>query len=112
MQQKNRTFKQLEKEKTLEELNRFAREVTQQYATSGLKYSQTNAAKDNRLTPKGFRDLMDYAIVTAQVSLRTAILVQNKAIQNQQRKAREAGGSSIEHHKDLIKQREEYKSSH
>lgn len=108
MQEKNRTFKQLEKQKTFEELNCFAKEVTEKYATSPIEYSQSNAARDNHLTVKGLRDLMDYAIVTAQVSLNTAILVKNKAIQNQQRKAREAGGSSIVHHEDLIRQRENF----
>lgn len=108
MEVKARTFKQLEKEKTFKELNCFAKKVTEAYATSSIEYSQTNAAMDNHLTKKGLRDLMDYAIKTALVSLDTAVLVLNKATQNQQRKAQEAGGSSINHHKQLMKVRVEY----
>ena len=67
MSEKNRTFKQLQKEKSLEELNSFSKQVTEAYALSINEYSQTNAAIDNHLTKKGLRDLMDYAIVIAVV---------------------------------------------
>lgn len=87
-----RTANQVKKEKTLEEYNRFAKEVTERVAKSEDACTQKDIARDNNLTPKGLRDLMDYAIITAQVSLETAILVKNKAIRNQQKKAFEAGG--------------------
>lgn len=103
-----RTANQVKKEKTLEEYNRFAKEVTERVAKSEDACTQKDIARDNNLTPKGLRDLMDYAIITAQVSLETAILVKNKAIRNQQKKAFEAGGSSIIHHRNLIKKREKY----
>ena len=102
-----RTFKQLQKEKTFEELNSFAKSVTEAYAKSGMAYSQTNTAKDNNLTKKGLRDVMDYAIVTALVSRETCEQVLQKAISNQRQKAQEAGGTSISHHKELMKKREE-----
>lgn len=103
-----RTFKQLQKEKTFEELNSFAKAVTEAYAKSDMAYSQTNTAKDNHLTKKGLRDLMDYAIITDLVSRETCEQVLQKAIENQRQKAQEAGSSSIIHHKELIKRREEF----
>lgn len=108
MSEKNRTFKQLQKEKSLEELNSFSRQVTEAYALSPNEYSQTNAALDNHLTKKGLRDLMDYAIVIALVSREIATKVLEKSIENQQRKAQEAGGSSLSHHQKIIRLREKY----
>ena len=104
----NRTFKQVQKEKTFDDLNRFAKAVTEAYAKSDIAYSQTNAAQDNHLTKKGLRDLMDYAIVTALVSREICDKVLEKAISNQRQKAQEAGGTSIRHHKDLMRKREDY----
>lgn len=108
MEKKARTFKQLQKEKTLQDLNRFAKEVTELYAKSVIEYTQSKVAKDNNLTPKGLRDLMDYAIVTALVTRETENLVLAKAMENQRRKRQEAGASSLEHYYRLIKEREEY----
>ncbi len=102
-----RTFKQLQNEKTFEELNFFAKAVTEAYATSDMAYSQTNTAKDNHLTKKGLRDLMDYAITMSLVSRETCEQVLQKAIENQRQKAQEAGSTSIRHHKELMKKREE-----
>lgn len=105
---RGRTFKQLEKEKSLRDLNDFAKKVTESYALSIPEYSLKNLAADNNLTLKGARDLMDYAIVTAQVSKEIATKVLEKTIRNQQRKVKNAGGSSIQHHKRLIRLRDKY----
>lgn len=110
MEGKNRTFKQLQKEKNLQDLNEFAKQVTETYASTPLEYSQTNASADNHLTKKGLRDLMDYAIVTALVSRETASKILEKTIQNQQRKTQDAGSSSIQHHQKIIRLREKYLS--
>ncbi len=104
----DRTFKQLQKEKTFDDLNRFAKAVTEAYATSDKEYSQANAAQDNHLTKKGLRDLMDYAIVTALVSREICEQVLEKAISNQRQKIQGAGGTAISHHKDLMRKREDY----
>ena len=108
MEVKKRTFKQLQKEKNLQELNEFARKVTQRYATSEKEYSQKNVAEDNNLTQKGLRELMDYAIITANVNIEVSNKVLEKSIKNQQRKEKEAGGSSISHHKKLMRKRAEF----
>lgn len=108
MEVKKRTFKQLQKEKNLQELNEFARKVTQRYATSEKEYSQKNVAEDNNLTQKGLRELMDYAIITANVTIEVSNKVLEKSIKNQQRKEKEAGGSSISHHKKLMRKRAEF----
>lgn len=103
-----RTFKQLEKEKSFEELNRFAKEVTELYAKSDYVYSQKNAARDNLLSVKGLRSLMDYAIVTNLVSLEIAQKVLEKTIKTQQKKVTEAGGNSYSHHNKLMKKRNDF----
>lgn len=103
-----RTFKQLQKEKDFEEFNRFAKEVTELYAKSDFVYSQTSVARDNNLTVKGLRELMDYAIVMSLVSLGDAQKVVNKTIANQQRKEPDAGATSYSHHKELISKRIKY----
>lgn len=108
MEVKKRTFKQLQKEKNLQELNEFARKVTERYATSEKEYSQKNVAEDNNLTQKGLRELMDYAIITANVTIEVSNKVLEKSIKNQQRKEKEAGGSSISHHKKLMRKRAEF----
>jgi len=108
MEKRTRTFKQLQKEKTLEELNHFAKEVTELYARSVIEYTQSKVARDNKLTITGLRDLMDYAIVTAVVTRETANLILAKAMENQRRKRQDAGASSLEHYQKLIKEREDY----
>lgn len=108
MQERGRTFKKVAKEKTLEELNRFAKEVTELYANSVMEYTKENLASDNNLTVKGAQDLMDYAIVMALVSRETASKVLTKAIGNKRYKNQPKGGAPIMHHRKLIRQREEY----
>lgn len=108
MQGKGRTFKKVAKEKTLAELNDFAKEVTELYANSVAEYTMKVLANDNQLTVKAVRDLIDYAIVNAFVSREIASKVLTKAIQNQRSKSQVAGGSSFIHHHKLIRRREEY----
>lgn len=108
MESKYRTFKQLQKEKTFEELNYFAKIVTEAYATSDMAYTQTNACRDNFLTHQGLRDLMDYAIITAIVPRNICEQVMQKAIQNQRQKKENTGSKSIIHHRVLMEKREKY----
>ena len=103
MKDKARTFNQIQNEKSYDELNTLAKKVTELYANSDDLYSQSCLAKDNNLTKKGFRQLMDYAISSAIVSLETANKVYEKSIRNQRRKVADAGANSYSHHKKLIK---------
>lgn len=108
MEVKDRTITQLKKEKTPEEFDQFSIAVTTRYATSELEYSQADVARDNHITPKCCRQLMDYAISYAKVPIKIALLVKNKAIQKSKMKVQQAGGRSISHHEDLMRKREEY----
>lgn len=103
-----RTFKQLQNEKSFKELNRFAKEVTELYAKSDYVYSQKNVARDNNLSVKGLRDLMDYAITTNLVTIEIANKVLEKAIKTQQKKVAEAGGKSYSRHNELMRERNGY----
>lgn len=103
-----RSITQLKKEKTTEEFDKFASAVTTRYATSELEYSQADVARDNNITTKCLRKLMDYAIIYNKVSLEIALLVKNKAIEKSKMKVQQAGGRSISHHEELIRKREEF----
>lgn len=89
------------------EFEEFARKVTENYARSMQEYSQELVAKDFDVSVSTLRWLMDYAIEEALVTLDVAIYVAQKSIHNQQKKHPEAGGTSIKHHKELIKKREQ-----
>lgn len=104
-----RTFNQLKKQKNQEELDRFAKAVTEQYAASGPEHSQRTIAEYNNLTKQSLRDLMDYAIITELVSIETSDKVKYKAVLNQQNKAEETGSNSIRHHRDLMRRRERHR---
>ncbi len=107
MAENKRTFKQLSKEKSLAELNDFAKKVTELYANSELIYSQSVIAEENNLTIKGLRDLMDYAIIMSLVSKKVCDKVLEKSIFNQRKKIQVSGVNSILHHKEIIKRRRE-----
>ena len=89
------------------EFEEFARKVTENYARSMQEYSQELVAKDFDVSVSTLRWLMDYAIEEALVTLDVAIYAAQKSIHNQQKKHPEAGGTSIRHHKELIKKREQ-----
>lgn len=89
------------------EFEEFARKVTENYARSMQEYSQELVAKDFDVSVSTLRWLMDYAIEEALVTIDVAIYVAQKSIHNQQKKHPEAGGTSIRHHKELIKKREQ-----
>lgn len=107
MAENKRTFKQLSKEKTYAELMDFSKKITELYANSESMYSQSKIAEENNVTRKCLRDLMDYAIVMSLVSKPICDKVLEKAVCNQRNKIPESGWSSLEHHRELIKRREE-----
>ena len=108
MAESARTYTILKKEKTLEELSEFSKQLTERYATSELEYSQEDVARDNNITRGCLRRLMDDAIIEARVSIEIALLVKNKAMKKSEMKVQQAGGRSISHHEDLMKKREAY----
>lgn len=108
MARKSRTYKQVKEEKSSLEFKRFEKEVTERYATSDLECSQADVARDNNITVKCLRQMMDDAIIYAYVSMGIAIKVKDKAIMKSKAKAEQAGGRSISHHESLIRQREEF----
>ena len=89
------------------DLGSFAKKITEVYVRSMLEYSQAQLAKDNNITLGCVRKLMDYAISEVYVSRDIAERVMQKSIANQQRKHAEAGGSSVRHHNELMKERNE-----
>ena len=90
-----------------DEFNSLAKKVTNNYVSSLPEYSQDQLAKDFGLSTSCVRKLMDHAIVEGLVSKEIAVYVMKKSVMNQQRKHAEAGASSIRHHNELMKKREE-----
>lgn len=87
-----------------------AKKATEEYANSLPEYSQEQVAADFDITTSCLRNLMDYAIIESIVTREIADGVLRKSVLNQQKKHPEAGGTSIKHHRDLIKQREDKKA--
>lgn len=106
--EKKRTFKQLQEEKSLQELNEFSKEITEHYANTPVENSQRAVADNNNITLRALRDLMDMAIKTALVSYETANKSYQKCMENQKRKEESAGRTSYQHHQKLLKQRTEF----
>ena len=102
MTKKPRTFKQLQKSITFEEIKQKAKEVTEIYATSVTICSQEVIASEHGITVKCLRELMDYAIVTNLVSRQIADKVGKKTIKNQKN-----SGSAKKHSRKILRQREE-----
>ena len=102
-----RSYTRLKNELSKEQFDSMAKKITEKYASTEIVYSQTEVAKDFDVTVDCVRKMMDYAIVWGLVTRKVAILVNEKAISNQQRKCSEAGGSSKRHHEQLIEQRED-----
>ncbi len=100
-----RTFRQLEKTMDIRKLGKFAKAVTENYATKDYEYTQKISAEDNHLTVKAHRELMDFAISYNYVSLEIAEMVYNKAKNNQRKYGNNAGSNSFLHHRGIIKQR-------
>ena len=103
-----RNYTELKKIYCKEDFDNLSRRVTETYARSLSEYSQTQLARDFNITVSCARKLIDYAIEYAIVSKKMSDYVLEKAIKTQQRNHPQAGGSSIEHHKKLIRMREEH----
>ena len=109
MAKKGRGIRALKKEYEgrSDEYNQLAKKATEMYSRSDPEYSQEQVAENVNVTVSCLRDLMDYAIVESIVSRNIAEGVVRKSVYNQKRKHPDAGATSIKHHQDLIKKREE-----
>ena len=107
---KGRSFTDIKKEYGFDakKIGELAKKVTETYANSKEEYSQSQVAKQFDISVVCLRKLMDYAIITNAVSITKATQVMEKSIRNQQRMHAEAGGTSIAHHNELMRQREDY----
>lgn len=102
-----RNYTDLKQQLNIEDFETLAKKVTKAYGNSKIEYTQSEVAKDFDVTTQAVRKLMDYAIINCIVSKDYSVKVLNKLIENQQRKHQEAGGSSIRHHNELMKKRDD-----
>ena len=103
-----RTYTQLEKEKSLEELKNFEIHVLERYATSDFSVSQADVARDNNITESCFVRIKEEAIINGYASRELVEAVRNKAVTKSERRIQQSGGKCILYYERLIKQREEF----
>lgn len=103
-----RTFTQLQKEKSLEELKDFEIQVLKRYATSDYLVSQRDVARDNNITESCFVRIKEEAIIHGYASRELTEAVRNKAVTKSEMRIQQSGGKCVLYYKRLIKQREEF----
>lgn len=103
-----RTYTQLQKEKSLKELEEFEIKVLERYATSDYVVSQADVARDNNITPSCFKRIKEDAIIHGYISREMAQAIRNKAANKSEMRIQQSAGKCILYYERLIKQREEF----
>ena len=103
-----KNFTQLKKQKTFEEFNRYAKRITEDYATSENHFSRSYFCRTYDISSSCFYKLMEYAVVTDLVSDSITAKMMNKAIANQQNHDKRAGGTSQQKYVDMYRKRCEF----
>lgn len=103
-----RTFTQLQKEKSFEELKEFEINVLERYARSDFAVSQADVARDNNITLSCFKRMKEDAIIHGYISRDLAEAIRNKAVAKCEMRIQQSSGKCILYYKKLIEQREEF----
>ncbi len=103
-----RTYTQLQKEKSFEELKEFEIKVLKRYATSDYVVSQADVARDNNITLSCFRRIKEDAIIHGYISRELVEAIRNKAITKSEMRIQQSAGKCVLYYERLIKQREEF----
>lgn len=104
-----RTFTQLKKAMTTEQLNNFCKTIAESYAQSYTCFSRKYYCEQYNITISCYEKVKDYAIVNNLVSDKIVNLMRDKAIANQQYHMSQAGASSWRKFDILMVEREENK---
>lgn len=103
-----RTYTQLQKEKSLKELEEFEIKVLERYATSDYVVSQADVARDNNITPSCFKRIKEDAIIHGYISREMAQAIRNKAITKSEMRIQQSAGKCVLYYERLIREREEF----
>lgn len=103
-----RTYTQLQKEKSLEELKEFEIKVLERYATSDYVVSQTDVARDNNITRSCFERIKKDAIIYGYISREMAQAIRNKAVTKSEMRIQQSAGKCILYYERLIREREKF----
>lgn len=103
-----RTYTQLQKEKSLKELEEFEIKVLERYATSDYVVSQADVARDNNITPSCFKRIKEDAIIHGYISREMAQAIRNKAANKSEMRIQQSAGKCILYYESLIREREEF----
>lgn len=103
-----RKFTQLKKIMTLEELNKFCKKVTEEYANSSPEFARSYFCKSYRITVSCFYKILEYAVVRNLVEDTIVTKMMKKAIANQNLHKNGAGASSVIKYARMYTERYKY----
>lgn len=105
---KKQNFTQLKKTMSLEELNKFCKKVTEEYATSEPQFARTYFCERYKITVSCFYKILEYAVVRNLVEDVIVSKMMTKAIANQNLHKSGAGASSIVKYARMYTERYKY----
>lgn len=108
---KKRNFTQLKKTMILEELNKFSKKITEEYASSRAEYARTYFTTAYNITVSCFYKTLEYAVVRNIVEDTIVTKMMKKAIANQNLHKNGAGASSIIKYARMYTERYKYIAS-
>lgn len=105
---KKRSFRDLCKNMSLEEVNNYCKKIAESYATSEARFARTYYTEHENISEKCFYAVLERAVVLNLVSEETVNKMENKSELNQAAHAKGVSTTSKEKYKKLRKKRNEY----
>ena len=102
---KKRSFTELKKSMTFEELNKFCKKVTEEYAKSEAQFARSYFCEHYNISEQCFYKVLEYAVVTNIVEDYIVTKMLNKAIENQNLHSSGAGARSVAKYARMLNQR-------
>lgn len=102
---KKRSFTELKKSMTFEELNKFCKKVTEEYAKSEAQFARSYFCEHYNISEQCFYKVLEYAVVTNIVEDYIVTKMLNKAIENQNLHSSGAGARSVAKYARMFNQR-------
>lgn len=105
---KKRSFKELSRTMTVNEINDFCKRIAESYANSEAKFARTYYTKHENISEACFYKVLERAVILNLVSEKIVDKMERKAELNQSLHAKGAGITSKEKYAMLRKKRNEY----
>lgn len=108
--EKKRSFKQLKKEKNAEELRKFCRKMTEEYANSEAQFARSYFSEHYNISEKCFYEVIKYAIETNLVEDVVVFKAMEKATQNSEAHSKGSGGRCKANYEKMYIQKCKYEA--